>query len=390
MSKDTSTQTAQAPTTTSDINSSLPPTILKPVAANTQQTGFSKAEKYYAFNETGNIMIATTNQQTQQLSQPVMDIFNEVSVFFAAMTKAITTTQKPDSTKSNPKYYSLYDYNAIQRVIDGSGCFVQVTREDLQYESNSFGASFNLELVASILGVVATGGAGLAFAESLISTIAKQSKDGEFTVTGNSSTQKARAGNITFVCEYLLGMPLVSAIVAYADEEEIQQAIKVGPCFKENSVKTTLNLTKEVYLFVTPTFIQKYSTDLDSIISDQQYGQFINYLQTLINNTALITGITYGADATELDAGAAMDSTTNYMINGIDFGNATNQGVVCIGAYNAADTSNQLKIISWSTNQIEVAANTDQASVPLNNIYIYDNNNKFIAKSNSKYSLTVS
>ena len=46
-------------------------------------------KKGFVFNETGNIMMSTTDLTNETIEQNVKDVFAEVSVFFAAMTKAL-------------------------------------------------------------------------------------------------------------------------------------------------------------------------------------------------------------------------------------------------------------------------------------------------------------
>lgn len=79
----------------------------------------TEGQKKFIFSSTGNIMVATTEETSDNLDSNVRDVFNEVSVFFAAMTKAISTTKRPNSDNN----YTLYDYAALEKVIDGSGCF---------------------------------------------------------------------------------------------------------------------------------------------------------------------------------------------------------------------------------------------------------------------------
>ncbi len=98
-----------------------------------------QAKKYYVFNETGNIMMASTSEQSETIKKSVRDVFAEVSVFFAAMTKAISTTVNPNATNPEGAFYSLYDYQALSNVIDGSGLFVHVTEEDINYYTESVG-----------------------------------------------------------------------------------------------------------------------------------------------------------------------------------------------------------------------------------------------------------
>ena len=107
-----------------------------------------QAKKRFIFNETGNIMLATTDDNTDSIEKSVRDVFAEVSVFFAAMTKAISTTVDPDSKSG--RFYSLYNYDALESVIDGSGCFIRVAEEDVSYTIKSWGVNFSQDLIKAL------------------------------------------------------------------------------------------------------------------------------------------------------------------------------------------------------------------------------------------------
>jgi len=225
--------------------------------------------KYYTFNETGNIMLASTVGAAAEIEASVRKVFAEVSVFFAAMTKAISTTVNPDSgDKKEP--YSLYNYEALERIIDRSGCFIRVTEQDVTHTTNSWGAAFSKELLQGLLGL-ATGAGSLSFASAMISSIGKEGLNVSAATEGHNS----KVGNIVFVCEHLMGMPSISAIVVYIDAAQHKSELKAGPCFKASKSSMTFNMHKDTYMFVTPTFIHEYAGDLISISSDSAYGELI-------------------------------------------------------------------------------------------------------------------
>jgi hypothetical protein len=263
-----------------------------------------QASKKFIFNETGNIMLATTEMSSDNVTDSVREIFAEVAVFFAAMTKAISTSINPTSKKR----YSLYDVEAIQNVIDGSGLFVQVTEEDIVHKTNSFGATFSKELIEGLVGL-ATGVGGLAFAQGMISSIGKQGLN----LCLDTSTSKSQVGNIIFVCEYLLGMPIVSALVVSCDAQQVSQTFKAGPCFSETSTTTSLTLHKDTYMFVTPTFIKKYSGDLDAVTTDLQFLEFVDYLQAIVLRRPIITAV---ESMDGKPAPSALKVNTTYAITG--------------------------------------------------------------------------
>lgn len=241
-----------------------------------------QATKRYVFNETGNIMLASTDIASDQIQQDVRDIFAEVAVFFAAMTKAISLTIDPKTNQP----YSLYDYKALRSVIDGSGLFIHVTQEQVEYSSTSFGMTFSKELIEAILGL-ATGAGEMGFAQAMIASMGNRG----LTIGGKYSKTDSRVGNIVFVCEYLLGMPVVSAIVVNVDSKKFQQQFQIGPCFKESSTSITMDLIKDTYMFVTPKFIKEYAGDLLSVESDLQFAEFVDYLQDIVERKPVITTV---------------------------------------------------------------------------------------------------
>tara|TARA_Y100000593_G_scaffold623_1_gene1148 strand:- start:207 stop:962 length:756 start_codon:yes stop_codon:yes gene_type:complete len=233
-----------------------------------------EVKKGFVFNETGNIMMATTDMDSAEIEKSVRDVFAEVSVFFGAMTKALDKAGK-----------SLYDYDALQKIIDESGCFVHVQEEDITHKSNSWGANFSQELVKACLGL-ATGTGGLAFAKAMVSSVGKEGVN----ISGNSNHQTSKASNIIFVCEYLLGMPVISAIVITCDTSENSQALSIGPCIKEQSTSTTLKLHKDTYMFVTPAFIHQYSQDLVDGLNDPEFSVLTQKFDEYLGVTAPTSG----------------------------------------------------------------------------------------------------
>lgn len=293
-----------------------------------------EGKKNFIFSSTGNIMVATTEADSSNMDESVRKVFNEVSVFFAAMSKAISTTKRPGTNE----YYSIYNYEALAKLIGGSGCFVHCTQEDIKYTSSSFGAQFSRELLSALL-ALPIGGGSLAFAQAMISSIGQEG----LKLSGSSDTSNSKVGNIVFVCEFLFGIPIVSAIVVYTDSKSQKTTFQAGPCVKTTSTKVELTMHKDVYMFVTPSFIKEYASDLDSIISSSEYNTFISYLQSMLSNTVWVDGI-------YLDNQKIKDSTLKlgqeYRIVGQNFGHT--QGKLTFGneELSAAESS-------WSNTEIK-------------------------------------
>ena len=116
----------------------------------------------------------------------------------------------------------------------------------------------------------------MAFASAMIASVGQEALN----INAEKTQSDSEVANIVFVCEYLLGMPVVSAIVVHADVTQNKLAISAGPCFKTTSVSTTWQLHKDTYLFVTPTFIRKYAGDLESVETDPDFTCLTTLLQS--------------------------------------------------------------------------------------------------------------
>jgi len=238
--------------------------------------------------------MSTTDIENQEIEQAVRDVFAEVSVFFAAMTKAleknaasdmkgtesvkVTNADKTTTTVERDYNYSLYDYAEIKKIIDNSGCFVQVNEEDVNHSTQSYGATFSKELLEAVLGL-ATGTGELAFAKAMVSSVGKAGAK----ISIRTGTDETRVANIIFVCEYLLGMPVVSAIVITADSKQDAFSAHIGPCVSVEHQQTDLTIHKDTYMFVTPAFIKQYSGDLIQGIKDPEFEELTEIFTGYLN-----------------------------------------------------------------------------------------------------------
>ena len=101
---------------------------------NTQDPNNVELKKGFVFNETGNIMMSTTATGSNPIIESdVQKCFAEVSVFFAAMTRALERAAISGMTgvdrDGNSYNYSMYDYESMKKIIDNSGCFIQVNED---------------------------------------------------------------------------------------------------------------------------------------------------------------------------------------------------------------------------------------------------------------------
>lgn len=219
-------------------------------------------DKQYTFSATGNLLISTTLLENGVIQRRARDVFNQVSVFFAGMTKACARSGK-----------SIYDYDALQKIINKSGNFVHMSEMDFTHTSTKFGAEFSKEILVACLGLGISGGTSLlSFAQSMVNSVGKEG----LRIAGSVEHSSKKACNILFILEYLLGMPMVTALVITCEMGENKQMVEIGPCLKESSVHTSFKLHKDLYMFVTPEFIKEWSDDIVEGMNDAYYNEMVN------------------------------------------------------------------------------------------------------------------
>jgi hypothetical protein len=316
-----------------------PPPTIKPtfISGVMQDSSLVEEGKSFVFNQTGNIMVSTTQDPSVPLSGDVMDVFNEVSVFFAAMTKAITNTPNP---KNNNEPYSIFNCDALEKIIDGSGCFVEVTKEEVTYQSHSFGLSFSRDLLIALLGL--PGGGAMTFASSMVASVGQEG----LRISSSETEKSSKVGSMIFICEYLMGMPIVTVVYLYTDTETVSRTVRVGPCAKATSTSVTMNINKDVYYFVTPALIKKYAKDLDTLIGNAEYGEFISYLESVLKGGCFVEGIYDGSNKI---TNSTVTVGKTYIIKGAGFGIT---GSLTLGEDNA---KKELSWSEWNDSSIEFA-----------------------------------
>lgn len=260
---------------------------------------YSQGKKEFIFNETGNIMVVQSPNEEGELSDEAKELFQEVSVFFAAMTKTISQTvnpakalakaEEPAKYKDLNIYYSIYDYDALEAIINGSGYFVHVNREDIHHKRTAKSIEISTSLIEGVLGITMPQG-GLNLAQKIISSMGQHANE-TVKFSKETSTKKNKLANIVFVCENLFGVSLTSAIIVTLDMEEASKKYEAGPCIKAGEQTLDLKIHKDTYMFVPPKFISKYAGELSKVKNDPDYLQLISDFSHLLNRTPDIKGI---------------------------------------------------------------------------------------------------
>jgi len=228
------------------------------------------ATKQFVVNATGNLFVATTlnggESGDAQISEEAKKAFSQVSVFFAAMTKAMVEVD--DKSR-------LYDYETINKIVSKSAMFVKVTDSTVDFKSKSWGVKFGADLIETLFGL--TGGLG-AIAKSLSDMIVGIGKEANaIEISGQNTDNSKRVGTIIFVCEYLLGAVSITPIVLNINARQAAAAYEAGPCFSANKEADEIQIIKQIYMFVPPEFI-KEAEALNSAMQDKELGVLVNEL----------------------------------------------------------------------------------------------------------------
>ncbi len=218
-----------------------------PLKAEALTDGGEEIRKYYTLNQTGNIMISSTAGDEKEISEDVKSIFMKVASFFAVWTAAL---EKKDRT--------LYDAEAITSIIERTGLFVRIHQEERTFDYTSAQGTLNTAIIGSILSGFSAMGSALEIAQAVVGRIGD-----EISVAVSRGENSRRIGHLLFICENLMGMPIVSVSLLNTTAKE-SETVSSSNC--HSTVRKTLSMTyrQDSFLFVDPTYIDKFTEDFES------------------------------------------------------------------------------------------------------------------------------
>ncbi len=259
-------------------------------------------KKYYLFNETGNILICASAERVIGFDSYIKDAFTDVSVFLAAMTKALAskhlTSKESEKSASKIKSLSIYNYQAMKNMFAHSAMFVQTNAEYGFFTSKYVGETLGKEFVETALGK-SFDERSLSFTRGMFNGMRYQ-QDINF-----DKSDYARGGHVFFICEMLNGLPTTSVVLISIEnisgktvgsnpnkseltdresgidileygsvaEAEYEMTVKNGLEKKPDGIKKAYTLSrtwrfrKRTYLFIPPNFLKNATriTQLDMI-----------------------------------------------------------------------------------------------------------------------------
>lgn len=221
--------------------------------------------KYFTLNQTGNIMISSTAEKEADISENVKETFQKVIVFFGAWTVALNKKQK-----------TLYDYDAIASIIGGSGLFIKMHEENRKFRYSSKGLTLNTAIISNVLsGFASMGGTtALSIARTVVGTMGH-----ELTLSATNNQADKKIAHLLFVCENLLGMPIVSVLLFNTTANQSESVTKSN-CHETLDKEVNMAYHQDTFMFVDPQFINKFTEDFKS---NPDYEKLIDKLAESIN-----------------------------------------------------------------------------------------------------------
>lgn len=218
----------------------------------------AEANVTFRLNQTGNIFYATTSNG--EVAEGTKELFDSVTVFFSALTKALASKNK-----------SLTDYDAVTKIIRGSGFFVEVQKFETELKIKQSSVEVNTQIIQQLLPGV-TSGDGLVIAKAALSALgegfAHQSEDSHSTLC-----------HLLFICEEIFGAPSVTVRVFYASKDSHTWVVKSG-CGSVSHADFTQKQQADTFLFVSPEKIKQYTGQF--VESRPEQDQLVETLSKMI------------------------------------------------------------------------------------------------------------
>lgn len=197
--------------------------------------------RYVVLNETGNVLLATTAATGEVVPENAQQVFSEACAHLAAIMRAISSTRRPEGDG----FHSVFDSQVLLRLLDRHPLFVHMHRESIEI-TGAPGKTLLTNAVVEVFGIGLPTRDAQRMAAVLRSMAMVTDRVGMV-----DADEEARVGHLMLICESLLGVPVVSAVLTHLSLEHCRiLAGHTGDRAQE--AQPVIALCKEVYLFVSP------------------------------------------------------------------------------------------------------------------------------------------
>jgi len=178
-------------------------------------------KKYFAFNESGNVMIASTSKNILETQTQLIQTFQKCTILFGAISQELTDRGE-----------SLKDYSSLKTLISQSKNFSQIKDESRVFKSKEKNFQLSTEIIRQIFGPLSNSLNSLRIVKNLIASLGNDLK-----IAQKNSQNEREIGHLLFICEDVMGIPIVSLSLF---------RIKVSEATDLKSINCSSKITKEV------------------------------------------------------------------------------------------------------------------------------------------------
>ncbi|GGD73479.1 hypothetical protein GCM10011357_30720 [Lacimicrobium alkaliphilum] len=196
---------------------------------------------YVVLNETGNVLIKTSQDPSRHLPDHLSKFFSEAVASLCMITRAISTATNPDTGRS----FSIYDHSALEQMLTKHPQFLWLTQEVTEFE-----VKHDEDFIRKS-GSVLLGGehnAGIhhkmnAIYASMHATACLARK------RGSVNAECERLGHLTLCCENLVGVPFITMILTHISHEHCISIPQKRQKKWWDLTRKTIEYKKDTYLF---------------------------------------------------------------------------------------------------------------------------------------------
>lgn len=233
------------------------------ISVNSPSFKEGEVQKYYTFDQTGSIMLSTTESNYSEIDPDVKELFKKAGVFLAAVVAALSRKNK-----------TLFDYDALDQIITKSGIFANLDRQDREFNYSSTELTLNTAIISDALANINALGGALDIAKRIIDSLGSKIR-----AASSSTSDSKKIAHLLLICENLMGLPIVTVSIFYVDSKETQEVSKSN-CHEHVHNAVKFKYYQSIYMFVEPGYISKFSEEFKK---DPAYEELISQLEEYID-----------------------------------------------------------------------------------------------------------
>lgn len=205
-----------------------------------------EVKKYFAFNETGNVMVATTQKNLLETKTQLIQTFQKCIILYGAISKALIN----DGNK-------LTDYSGLKKLISNSSKFSLIKSDKRIFKSKERSLQLSTEIIRQLFGPLSSNVNALRIVKELITSLGN-----DLRLTQKNSSNNREIGHLLFICEDLMGIPIVSLSLFRIIANESSDLLKVN-CSSKISKEISFQYSQETFFFNDMDLINKYSNQFN-------------------------------------------------------------------------------------------------------------------------------